>query len=315
MDISEIKKIVTGLIIFLFTLFCYIHILFHSKKSNDLEIYEIDNNLKDKFETVCDLRQPVIAPAPEELHQLSEILNIENLSKQYGVLDVNIIHQEDQTNINDDVMVNLPMSLAVTLFSKSSKYYSSNNSDYLTESGLIKYIKQSDIYLRPNFVSECNYDIMFGIKNITTPLKYDINYRNYYVVMEGNVDVILIPPKHSKYLNEIKNYEKMEYVSPINPWDVDKKYVHEYSKTKQITIKLRKGQILYVPAYWWSSIRMMDNINLVSVYKYKTYTNYLSIIPNVCLYFLQNLNIKHKTEKIYNEESNKHYKDIMSLVE
>lgn len=315
MDISEIQKIITAILIFLFTLFCYIHILFHSKKSNDLEIYEISGNVKDNFEHVCDLRQPVIAQSPEELNNLSEILNLETLSKDYGMLDVNIIHQGDETKTNEEIMVNLPMSLVVTLFSKSSNYYSCNNIDYLTESGLIKYIKKTDQYLRPNFMSKCDYDLMIGVKDITTPLKYDISYRNYYVVMEGNIDVILIPPKHSKYLNEVKNYEKMEYVSMINPWNVDKKYLSDYSKTKQITIKLQKGQILYVPAYWWSSIRMMDNINVISVYKYKTYTNYLSIMPNICMYYLQNLNIRHKTEKVYNEESNKHYKNIKSLIE
>ena len=46
--------------IFCIVLFLYLHIQFHLKTSNDLEIYTIEEPSKEKLEEICDLRQPVI---------------------------------------------------------------------------------------------------------------------------------------------------------------------------------------------------------------------------------------------------------------
>ena len=48
------------ILIFCIVLFLYIHINFHLKVSDDLEVYEIDQPSKEKLEEICDLRQPVI---------------------------------------------------------------------------------------------------------------------------------------------------------------------------------------------------------------------------------------------------------------
>ena len=53
-------KIIFGLFIFCLVLFLYLHIQFHLKTSNDLEMYEVDQASKDKLEEVCDIRQPVL---------------------------------------------------------------------------------------------------------------------------------------------------------------------------------------------------------------------------------------------------------------
>ena len=47
-------------LIFCIVLFIYIHINFHLRTSDDLEVYEIDQPSKDKLEEICDIRQPVI---------------------------------------------------------------------------------------------------------------------------------------------------------------------------------------------------------------------------------------------------------------
>lgn len=55
-----------SIFIFCVVLFIYLHINFHFKTSNDLEIYEIDNVSKEKFEELCDIRQPIIFPFENE---------------------------------------------------------------------------------------------------------------------------------------------------------------------------------------------------------------------------------------------------------
>ena len=44
-------------LIFCIVLFLYIHVFFHVKTSNDLEIYDIELPNKEKFEEICNLKQ------------------------------------------------------------------------------------------------------------------------------------------------------------------------------------------------------------------------------------------------------------------
>ena len=57
-------KIIIALFVFCIILFFYLHIQFHLKTSDELEIYEVDQASKDKIEEICDLRQPVIIDIP-----------------------------------------------------------------------------------------------------------------------------------------------------------------------------------------------------------------------------------------------------------
>ena len=49
-----------GILTFCVVLFMYLHIIYHLKTSNDLEIYTIDSPSKDKLEEICNIRQPVV---------------------------------------------------------------------------------------------------------------------------------------------------------------------------------------------------------------------------------------------------------------
>ena len=53
-------QLIIGFCIFCLVLFLYIHIQFHLKTGEDLEIYEIDDPSKDRLEEICNLRQPVL---------------------------------------------------------------------------------------------------------------------------------------------------------------------------------------------------------------------------------------------------------------
>ena len=53
-------KIIVGLFIFCVILFLYLHVTFQLRTSNDLDVYEIEANSKDRLEEICDVRQPVL---------------------------------------------------------------------------------------------------------------------------------------------------------------------------------------------------------------------------------------------------------------
>jgi hypothetical protein len=57
---------------------------------------------------------------------------------------------------------------------------------------------------------------------------------------------------------------------------------------------MRKGQILYIPAYWWYSIEFGKGASLAT-FKYKTYMNTVAILPQLVMKLLQTQNVKRNT--------------------
>ena len=68
-------NILIGVFIFCLVLFFYLHIQFHLKTSDDLEIYEIEQASKTKMEEICDLRQPVLFDCDEEGDKIIQTTN------------------------------------------------------------------------------------------------------------------------------------------------------------------------------------------------------------------------------------------------
>jgi hypothetical protein len=199
-------KIIISLFVFCIILFFYLHIQFHLKTSNDLEIYEVEQASKDRIEEICDLRQPVLIDFPTEEDEC-KIINTTNkqfLLDNYPSFEVKIRNKTDTTS-ETDMCVPLPLHMAVNLFNKdtNASYFSESNIDFLQETGAIKNMSYNDDFLRPSLVSNCYYDVLFGSTNLETPFRYDLNYRNYYLVTQGSIQVKLSPPKSSKYLYPI----------------------------------------------------------------------------------------------------------------
>jgi hypothetical protein len=113
----------------------------------------------------------------------------------------------------------------------------------------------------------------------------------------------------SKYLYPIKDYELFEFKSPVNPWNVSPEYKADFDKIKCLEFTVTQGKALYIPAYWWYSIKFNKNTS-ISCFKYKTYMNCVSIIPDLTLHGLQFQNIKRNTVKI-----SKKYNNISQPVE
>ena len=74
-----------AIFIFCVVLFLYLHIYYHLKTSNDLEVYTIERPSKNKLEEICDLRQPVVFEFSNE--RLLESCNLATLDDNYGAFD------------------------------------------------------------------------------------------------------------------------------------------------------------------------------------------------------------------------------------
>jgi hypothetical protein len=154
-------------------------------------------------------------------------------------------------------------------------------------------------------VSSCNYDILFASLNVETPLRYEVNYRNYFVVTNGKVIVRLLVPKSKKYLYATNDYDNFEFISPVNPWNVQDEYRADFNKLRTIDVTLITGQMIHIPAYWWYSIKFVKSNTTICVFKYKTYMNTLAISNHLVMRLLQGQNTKRIAAKKMNIVENK----------
>ena len=205
-------RIIIGFCIFCLVLFLYLHIQFHLKTGEDLEMYEVDQPSKDKLEEICDLRQPVLFDF--ECQKIMDTSNRDYITNNYHAFEVKIRNVKD-TDSSSELYMPLPLHSAIKLFDedKSSSYFSENNTDFLEETGVGKNFKYSDEFLRPYMVSNCNYDILMGSTHTCTPFRYEINYRNYLLLTQGSAQIKLAPPHSTKYLYPIYDYESFEFRS------------------------------------------------------------------------------------------------------
>lgn len=285
--------ILINLFIFSIILFLYIHIYYHIKTSNYLEIYEVENVSKDSLEDLCNLKQPILI----NNITLLDNININYLSQNYNSFDIKIKNRNEE-----DLYVDMKLITAMELFNKdiSATYYSENNRDFLDETTIYKIINTSDLFLRPYNVSFIDYDIIFGSINSYTPFRYNLNCRNYFKVISGKVEITLCPPKNHKYLYVKNNYEYLDYVSLIDINDVQNIYKNDFEKVKLLRIELSSKSLLQIPAYWFYSIKFLETETIVCHYKYKTYMSSVSIIPQLLMKFIQNNNVKTNLTKIIN---------------
>lgn len=294
-------KYILSIFIFSVILFLYLHINYHLKCSNDLEVYTIEAPSKETLEEICNIRQPVVFDFFNE--NLQEDLNIEKLESEYGAFDVNLRDNEN-TDKNTEQYLPFLLKEALTIFREgdNKKYFSEKNQDFLTETGLIKKMQYNDGFLRPPLVSKCEYDLLCGEIDVTTPLRYHLNYRNYYYVTSGEVEIKLVPPNKTKYLYESKDYDNFEFISPLNLWEIQDNYKNNFEKIKVLDLTLQPGQIVYIPAYWWYTIKF-KSFSSICKFSYRTFMSSLANSPDLFMRLLQQQNVKRDMfEKIETEK-------------
>jgi hypothetical protein len=280
------------------------------KRSNDLEVYEIEQPSKQRLEEVCDIRQPTTFEFYND--QLLTQLSYQAIHTTYRAFDIHIRDvsktqanpAEDKTKIQqkgteDDQVLYIPVTFKIAheVLKKDNetKYISEHNADFIDETGLIKIFQVNDEFLRPYMVSTCMYDIMMASTGTTSPLRYEVNYRNYFLVTQGRIKILLIPPKDTRYLYPISDYDILEFRTPVNPWKVQPEYQDDFDKIKTLEVEVFQGMVMFIPAYWWYSIQFVVPETSVCSFKYRTHMNTVAIAPQLFLNVLQNMNTKRDT--------------------
>lgn len=244
----------------------YLHVVFQLKTNNEMEVYEIAFQ-KEKLEEVCDLKQPV----------LFDYEPIELPVTEHGSFDVVVYDQKYRKSI-------VTCDKAQKLFEKGYAMY--DNEEFLKDTLLKNQYTNTDLSLRPPLVCNTYTDLLMGSDQFTTRLQYKNQYRNYFLVTNGSITVKLCPPRNAKFLNELKKTETQEFYSTLNPWK-------EKTKVKFLELTIPKGKLLFIPAYWWYSIRLEKDA-CVCIFHYRTIMNVVATLPDLCLGLLQRQNTKVK---------------------
>ena len=92
----------------------------------------------------------------------------------------------------------------------------------------------------------------------------------------------------------------MEQISNINIKNIEKKYESNYRKIKFLKISLKKGDVVNIPPYWYYTIIIKNEKTIILNYKYKTFINIVTLLPNYLLCFIQKNNTKEILSNISN---------------
>lgn len=283
---------VASVLVFTVVLFFYLHIQFHLKTSNDLEVYELDSPSKETLEEVCDLRQPArLSFMPEQL-----CARLKRAGETYGAFDVKVRDCKAAVDEDEDPYVPLRLDQAIPVMQtdKDGRYFTESNSDFLAETGLQKSFRAEDPFLRPYMVASCCYDYMVGSVGARTPLRHEVANRTYLIALAGKANIKLAPPKTARYLYPVKDYCNYEFRSPINPWDPQPQYQGDFDKVKCLDVALEPGSAFFLPAQWWYSVEFSEPGTQLAVCRYTTYMSTVATAPHLLLWALQTQNVKHR---------------------
>lgn len=290
---------ILSILIFIIIFFLYLHLIDQYKNSNDLELYEMDYTNLNELNETCNIKQPIV-------------FHYQNVNPQFFELLTNDIleNKKDNLLITDQKLEQfiLECSSALILLhnDKKNSYYTENNDHFIYESDLQNIYETNDDFLKPPFTVKTKYDIHFATKNATTPLKYHNYHRHFLSVHSGRIRVKLIPPKFKKHLLEKKDYDNYLFHSPIDLWDIQKKYAHILDKIKFLEFDIYPGSVLYIPPNWWYTIQFLyedDVPTLCSSITYITAMNVFANLKHYFLYFIQQSNTKIvKTRTIAKDE-------------
>lgn len=291
-----------SVLIFLLILCFYIHLQYQYKTSDDLEIYELDYTTNKQLQEICHLKQPV-------LFQLDHFKDVESFFNEISLKsekreeeDVNVKDIRDyyKPNITSVDAISLSFTSAHGLMETDTKghFFSENNSDFVRER--TKEFSKIDDYLASPWIIHKHYDLLFGSKNVHTPLRYHTETGRYLVVSsslessssssldekEKYIRVKMTPWKNRKMLGSEtkKDYENYEFWSSFDIWN---------HPLKCLEFDVKEGYTLYIPPYWYYSIQFTTPTISVASFTYSTGMNIISNLPNIGLYFLQQNNIKN----------------------
>lgn len=286
-------------LLFVLILLVYIHVTHQYKRSEDLELYELDYKDNQYLQEVCDIKQPAIFNFKDIYPDFYTIVNSDNIEEKENcevkIKDIHDYYKSEESV--DFVLLSHKSSQSLLKTDTKGIYFSEDNSYFAEDAGMELVFQGTDSFLKPHFTVNTKYDVMFGSEKAYVPFRYHNHYRYFISVNTGKIRVKLTPWKSCKYLYPNHDYETYEFKSPINVWKPDRNHYGEMNKMKFLEFDVNEGQVLYIPPYWWYSFQYHNAATLLTSFTYDTPINCIANSKDLCFYYLQQHNIKKKPIK------------------
>jgi hypothetical protein len=299
---------IINVLLFILIIFFYFHIQNQLKRNEDLEISEMDYYDNESLQEICELKQPILfeyKPVNDEFFKLITLdILFSHRSQEIRVKDSSEYFDLDKTP--DYILLPYQSANSLLISDAKHRYFSENNQEFIEETALKNIFEENNLYLKPAFNVNSKYDFFIGSANSVTPLRYHSHARQFLCVQSGKIHVKMTPWKSKKYLNTIKDFENYEFRSPLNPWAPQLEYADEMEKLRFLEFDVYAGYMLYIPPYWWYSIKFSDSKdNLITSFSYDNAISFITNIPNYSMYYLQQSNITKIITKRNDKENKK----------
>lgn len=278
------------ILIFLLIVFLYLHITSQWKTSEDMEIYEADFINNTQIQEICNAKQPVLFLMnilPTFYKKTQKVF----LSK-HDYVDVKVKDTMDYWNpantTVEEIVFPYHNAKSLTETDTQQRYVSENNREFIEFSGMDRVFTEMDTHLQPPFTVAKKHDILFGSTGACTPFRYHTHSRMFLAVSSGKIHVKMAPWKCRKYLFPTKDWNTLENRSPIHPWKPQPKYRAEYEKVRCLEFDVLPEYVLYIPSYWWYSIKYStDTSTVVAGFVYNTAMNALANSYDWSMYYMR----------------------------
>ena len=279
--------------IFIVVFFLYIHIIAQYKKSEDLEIYEMDYVSNTELQTICEMKQPI-------LFEFKSHITLDDIQKHESY-DVKV---RDTNDVSDYVVLKYGSFKGLIDSDSKSHFITEGNHEFIEESGLFSEYSELNQFLKPSLTVQTKYDILMGSKGAATPLRYHTSDRLFFMVSSGKIRVKMTPWKSRKHLHPIMDYDNYEFRSPIDAFDNTKnqEYMHDVDKLKFLEFDVLPGYVIFVPPYWWYSIQYLESDTLVLGTTYVSGMNFIANFPDLVKWYIQQSDIPKNVRTLISEE-------------
>ena len=270
-----------SILVFLLVLFAYVHIMAQYAKSQDMEIYEADFAGNAGLQEICDVRQPVVVELRGAAPGFFAEATLPKFLRAGATSLVALRDGGDYLAAGDAPVegIALPFKTVVEMLDADAdaRLFSDGNADFAEDADLAADLGELDRLLRPPGTVQTRYDVMLGARGAHTPLRWAADHRRFVVVCAGSVSVKMTPFKSGKYLHEVRDYASCEFRSQIDVWAPPARFAGDLERVKFLEFELPAGSALYVPPYWWYSLRYAEaEDSLLLGYTYNTLLNRLA---------------------------------------
>lgn len=269
-------NLLLNVILFVFVLLFYLNFLEEIKIGQDLDILEIDYQNAEELNRVCQNKQPVVFRMDQgyvipDSHYINGI-SPTNLSEKYGNEDVFLsTYPYNKFGEPNEEPTVVPLKDAVCV---QHDHIFENNHDFVMDLPIRHYYQSIDPFLRPFGTVQTEYDFAFGNN---TALRYHQHHSFFVYAVGGDLEVKLTPHKNivAGFENPFDNYVYPDFhqnkLTLLNCW-TDYLEEDEDSHFTFLKISVPQGNCLFIPPYWWFSIRSVETGTggWMAIFKYDT---------------------------------------------